>query len=147
MALPGDPSIECDVIHPFDPESILCMAASLGSLAICLSRIPHLDEALAKRLSTVVHGFQVCAFDFAGPTAAGTGIYAGFSVVAEDGYRDLCAAFVRHYNHDFGIEFGVEQHGWPILVLRGESSTSTIAEGGAVTNPVLNRRDRAAGGR
>lgn len=31
--------------------------------------------------------------------------------------------------------------------LRGESELATIAEGGAVTNPVLNSRDRTAGGR
>lgn len=142
-----DPSIKGDVIHPFDPESILSMAESLGSLALCLSRIPYLDDALAKRLSTVVHDFQIGTFDYAVPAAAGASVYAGFSVVPEDGYSDLCAALVRHYNHDVGIEFGVEQHGWPILVIRGESANSTIAEGGAVTSPVLNSRDRTAGGR
>lgn len=140
-------SIEGEVIHPFDPDSILSMAQSLASLALCLSQIPALDEALAKRLSTVVHDFQICTFNFAGPTAAGASVYAGFSVVAEDGYRDLCTALVLHHNHDFGVEFGVEQHGWPILVLRGDSAPATIAEGGAAANAGLNNRRRSPEGR
>lgn len=120
-----------ETIHPFDPDSILSMAQSLGSLALCLSRIPSFDEALAKRFSAIVHDFQICTFDYAVPTAADTGIYAGFRAVPEDGYRDFCAALVRHHDHDVGIEFGVECHGWPILVLRGDSSPITIAEAGS----------------
>jgi len=126
-----------------DPDSIWAMSDSLSSLAFCLTSGLFVGNPYSDRLALLADEVDICRFqDSVGPAPVAEIVHS-ITVAPSDGYLSLVSAIVSDGNADARII----DHGWPVLFLRGVSASSTIAEGGAVTSPVLNSRDRTAGGR
>lgn len=125
-----------------NPDAILAMSASLGSLASVFQRSAAAAQPFAESLSLLVDTSNIFSFeDRVGPAPAAE-IVSAFTIAPTDRYLCLCAALVA----DGYADTGAWLHGWPFLLPRGESAIATIAEGVAAANPVLNSRCRAPGG-
>jgi len=116
--------------YGIDPESIFAMSESLASLALFFARGLQSAEPFAVRFAALNEAVKIFDFQESGSPAPGAMILSGFIVAPSDGYLDLFAAIVR----DGYADAGAVDHGWPILVLRGDSALPTIAEVGEASS-------------